>query len=315
MVGVVTAAELAPRLEAGEEPLFLDVANGRATEAFSSHEVKHIPLDQLSNRLEELRDQRDREIITVCPLGLRSKKAAELLEVAGFERIFNLDGGLRAWKRRRRSRPGGGDNWALRAKYDLVGRYYDLLDWPFERTTYRKWRPELLSDVRGRVLEPGVGTGHNLEFYNSTVEVTGIDLSPTMIQRARSKLDRVRCEVELREEDATKMSSVESGAYDWVFSTFMCCVMPDELQPAALAQFGRVLKPGGRFRLLEVVYSTDPTVRRWQERVAGITERLYGARFDRQTLSHIEREPMLEIAGTRVLKWGAYLLIDGVRKG
>jgi len=207
------------------------------------------------------------------------------------------------------------DNWALRAKYDLTGRYYDLLDYPFERTTYRKWRPELLRDVRGRVLEPGVGTGHNLEVYDSSVEVLGLDLSATMLRRAKKKLARACCSVELRVEDATTMQSVSTAHYDWVFSTFMCCVMPDELQPAALAQFARVLKPGGRFRLLEVVYSEDPTVRKWQDRLAGIMERLYGARFDRKTLSHLDQEPDLEVTGTRFLKWGAYLLIDGVRRG
>lgn len=46
-----------------------------------------------------------------------------------------------------------------------------------------------------------------------------------------------------------------------------------------------------------------------------MTERLYGARFDRQTLAHIEREPSLAITKTRFLKWNAYLLIDGVRCG
>lgn len=205
-------------------------------------------------------------------------------------------------------------NFALRTKYALTGRYYDVLDYPFERLTYRKWRPQLLEDVRGLVLEAGVGTGHNLAHYHPSVQVTGVDLSPVMLQRARAKAKRAACEVDLRVADATVMRDIPSSHFDWVFTTFMCCVMPDELQPAALAQFGRVLKPGGRFRLLEVVWSRDPAVRKVQERIAWLTERLYGARFDRQTRAHIEREPTLEITGTRFLKWDAYLLIDGVRR-
>lgn len=203
-------------------------------------------------------------------------------------------------------------NRALRAKYAATGRFYDLLDYPFERT-YRRWRPELLADVSGDVLELGVGTGHNLAYYRSDARVTGVDLSPVMLSRADKKRHRAPCPVELRLDDATRLTTVEDASFDWVHSTFMCCVMPDELQPAALAQVGRVLRPGGRFRLLEVLYSTDPQVLWVQRRVEGLVERLYGARFDRHTRQHIEREPTLEITGTRFLKWESYLLIDGRR--
>lgn len=188
-----------------------------------------------------------------------------------------------------------------------------MLDFPFERLTYRKWRPQLLEDVRGLVLEPGVGTGHNLAHYHGSVHVTGVDLSPVMLQRARDKARRAACHVDLRVADATVMQDIPSAHFDWVFTTFMCCVMPDEIQPAALAQFGRVLKPGGRFRLLEVVWSRDASIRKKQERVAGLMERLYGARFDRQTLAHLDNEPTLEVTSTRFLKWESYLVIEGVR--
>ncbi|TFH32858.1 MAG: class I SAM-dependent methyltransferase [Myxococcales bacterium] len=73
---------------------------------------------------------------------------------------------------------------------------------------YRLWRPQLLQDVRGEVLEPGVGTGHNLEFYDPSVRVTGVDLSPVMLRRAQAKLGRVRCAVGLRVDDATRQRAL-----------------------------------------------------------------------------------------------------------
>jgi hypothetical protein len=55
---------------------------------------------------------------------------------------------------------------ALQLKYDITAWFYDILDYPWERQ-YRNWRPQLVGDVRGKVLEAGVGTGRNLKYYNS----------------------------------------------------------------------------------------------------------------------------------------------------
>lgn len=91
--------------------------------------------------------------------------------------------------------------------------------------------------------------------------------------------------------------------------------MPDEFQPMALEQFGRVLKPGGKFRLLEMVYSKDRKIRRRQELFSAFVEKVYGARFDRKTVQYIEESAELEITGKRFLKDDVYLYIEGVRKG
>src|SRR5258708_37042196 len=91
--------------------------------------------------------------------------------------------------------------------------------------------------------------------------------------------------------------------------------MPDPLQPPTLAQFARILKPGGRFRLLEMVYSQIPRLRRRQEVFAPFVERVYGARFDRNTLSHVRPTPQLRLLNQRFLKHDTYLLIEAARLG
>ena len=90
--------------------------------------------------------------------------------------------------------------------------------------------------------------------------------------------------------------------------------MPDEFQPMALEQFSRVLKPGGRFRLLEMIYSKNRAIRRRQEFFSAFVEKVYGARFDRKTVQFIERSPDLEITAKRFLKDDVYLLVEGIRK-
>lgn len=201
------------------------------------------------------------------------------------------------------------DNRLLQAKYDVTAWFYDVLDYPWERQ-YRTWRPGLLADVRGQVLEAGVGSGRNLEHYPAGVSVLGIDICREMIRRAARRARSARCAVELRQEDATLLKSLPGGRFDWIVSTFLCCVMPGHLQPLAIRQFERVLKPGGRIRLLEMVYSRDPRLRRRQERFSGFVERVYGARFDRDTLGHLRRAERLRVVSTRFVKKDVYLVID-----
>ena len=204
-------------------------------------------------------------------------------------------------------------NLANRARYGITAWFYDILDFPWE-LQYRKWRPRLLSGVGGTVLEIGVGTGRNLRHYPSGVEhLTAVDLSPAMLQRARRRAQGATCPVLFVEDDAATLTSIPSDAYDWVVACFLCCVLPAELQDQSLAQISRVLKPGGRFCLLEMVYSKDPKLRARQDRFAPFVEKVYGARFDRDTLEHVNRTPGLSVTGTRFIKHDTYLLIEGCR--
>ena len=205
------------------------------------------------------------------------------------------------------------ENLSLRAKYNITAMLYDILDYPWERI-YREWRPWLLGNLRGKVLEAGVGTGRNFAHYHQSVELTGVDLSDVMLRKAARKVKKANCKIELLHDDASIMRLVDSNQYDWIISTFLCCVMPDEFQPMALEQFSRILKPGGKFRLLEMVYSKSRKIRRRQDLFAPFVEKVYGARFDRKTVQYIEESAELEITDKRFLKDDVYLLIEGAKK-
>jgi ubiquinone/menaquinone biosynthesis C-methylase UbiE len=199
-------------------------------------------------------------------------------------------------------------------RYRSTALFYDMLDFPWE-LQYRKWRPALVGDLRGKVLEAGVGTGRNLRYYSPDVNLTAIDFSHSMLKRAMRRAHDARCSVTLICEDACQMKSIPSDHYDWVLATFLCCVIPDELQHLAIEQFARILKPGGCFRLIEMIYSKDRALRKRQQLFSSFVEKVYGARFDRNTLKHIEKSQELEITGTKFLKHDVYLLIEGIKKG
>jgi demethylmenaquinone methyltransferase/2-methoxy-6-polyprenyl-1,4-benzoquinol methylase len=200
-----------------------------------------------------------------------------------------------------------------RDKYNITAWFYDILDLPWE-LQYRKWRPDLVGDVRGEVLEAGVGTGRNLKYYHHDVNLTALDFSSTMLKHAMKREKDASCNINFVQDDACYMTSVPSGRFDWTVATFLLCVIPEENQKQVTNQFVRTLKPGGRFRILEMVYSKNPSLKKKQDFFAPFVEKVYGARFDRNTLKHVEDTDNLEITGTHFLKDDTYLLIEGMRK-
>lgn len=88
------------------------------------------------------------------------------------------------------------DSSRTRRRYDRIAPIYDLLEAIPEGLTVRKWRQELWSRVEGtRVLEIGVGTGKNIPYYSPNTSMTAIDLSPTMLRRARQRMTDKRAEL------------------------------------------------------------------------------------------------------------------------
>jgi ubiquinone/menaquinone biosynthesis C-methylase UbiE len=172
------------------------------------------------------------------------------------------------------------------ARYQRIAPFYDLLDFPFERRRYRALRPLMFQGLAGRILDAGVGTGRNFPFYPPHAAVVGIDLSPAMLARARSRLPEAAAPVEPEQMDVTRLAFPDAS-FDAAVATFLFCVLPDELQAPALRELGRVVKAGGTIRLLEYVRPRG-AVRRivsriWQPWIAWA----YGAGFDRQTEARV----------------------------
>ncbi len=58
----------------------------------------HIPLSYFSDRLKELEKHKSDPIIVGCKTGQRSGQACAILKKAGFEKVYNLSGGVSAWQ-------------------------------------------------------------------------------------------------------------------------------------------------------------------------------------------------------------------------
>jgi ubiquinone/menaquinone biosynthesis C-methylase UbiE len=172
------------------------------------------------------------------------------------------------------------------ARYERIAPFYDLLDLPFERRRYRALRPLLFRGMTGQLLDAGVGTGRNCEFYPPSAVVSAIDTSAAMLARAHERCPTLAAGGRLYQMDVTALA-FPTGSFDAAVASFLFCVLANDLQLPALRELGRVVKPGGLIRLLEYVRPRG-AVRRfvsrlWQPWIAWA----YGASFDRQTERHI----------------------------
>jgi phosphatidylethanolamine/phosphatidyl-N-methylethanolamine N-methyltransferase len=99
-----------------------------------------------------------------------------------------------------------------------------------------------------RVLEVGVGTGINTSLYPVDCSVVGIDLSSSMLEKARERVWRKGLRnVRLQEMDAAHMTFADDS-FDIVYAPYLISVVPD---PVAVArEMHRVCRPGGRIIVL-----------------------------------------------------------------
>jgi adenylyltransferase/sulfurtransferase len=93
----IRVEELKKRLDAGEDLFLLDVRDEFEYE-ISNIGGQLIPLAELSKRVNEL--DTHQKIVTVCKMGPRGAKAVQLLQKAGFSKVWNMTGGIHAWSDR-----------------------------------------------------------------------------------------------------------------------------------------------------------------------------------------------------------------------
>lgn len=97
---VLSAAELASRIEAESAPLILDVRTVDEFEAGHIPGALNIPYDELPTRLAELPIGKSDAVIVYCRTGRRAGVAATTLGEAGYTRVVDLEGHWQTWQSR-----------------------------------------------------------------------------------------------------------------------------------------------------------------------------------------------------------------------
>ena len=87
--------EVHRRLEAEDDFVLLDVRQPSEVDIARLDEAICIPMGEIPDKVDQLSKEKD--IVVVCHHGIRSARVCDFLRSQGFERAYNLTGGIDAW--------------------------------------------------------------------------------------------------------------------------------------------------------------------------------------------------------------------------
>jgi ubiquinone/menaquinone biosynthesis C-methylase UbiE len=169
--------------------------------------------------------------------------------------------------------------------------------------------------VGGKILEVGVGTGLSFDDYDASTDITGIDLSAPMLDKARAKMasGRYPWVSSVQQMDAHAMTFADA-TFDCVVAQFVITLVENPEQ--VLSECHRVVKPGGRIILVNHLYSETglaAAVERWaavKTRAMGLRPEFPFARL--QAWSQSNSDSIL-IERRKVAPFGIYTLVTFAR--
>src|SRR5918995_1059866 len=161
------------------------------------------------------------------------------------------------------------ENDFVEGVYGKLAKVYDLVYGP----TLHPGRVTALERMGirpgDRILEVGVGTGINTSMYPRNCHVTGVDLSSSMLDKARERVEREGLSnVRLLEMDAQNLTFADDS-FDIVYAPYLVSVVPDPV--AVVREMRRVCRPGGKIIILNHFRSANAVLSRLERAISPFT--------------------------------------------
>ena len=173
---------------------------------------------------------------------------------------------------------------SLKRKFSAA--LYDFIMKGPEAAGLTDWRRELLAHAQGRILEIGPGTGVNLPLYpRSAEDLVALEPNTAMAERMDQRTYAGSGDVRIVEGYAHDIP-FEDESFDTVVTTLVLCSVRDPVE--TLRELKRVLRPRGQLLYLEHVAAPEQGLRKWQDRVDPIWNRITGdCHLNRRTTEHL----------------------------
>lgn len=174
----------------------------------------------------------------------------------------------------------------IRKRYNRIARVYDLMGSMMEKGKMNEWRKSIWQEAQGKVLEVGVGTGRNIMYYPENADVTAIDFSEKMLEKARLKADILGRKIEFKLMDVQNLDFPDNS-FDTVVTTCVFCSVPDPIE--GLKEIRRVCKNDGKIIMLEHVKSKGKVLGPLMDLFNPLTVTIAGANINRDTIGNLKK--------------------------
>lgn len=174
----------------------------------------------------------------------------------------------------------------IRKRYNRTSKFYDAMEVFMDKGGMEKWRKAVWDQAEGKVLEVGVGTGKNMEYYTENIQVTAIDFSEKMLEKAVARSKKLGINVDLKLMDVQALDFPDE-TFDTVVTTCVFCSVPDPIK--GLQEIRRVCRKNGKIIMLEHVRSKKPIVGTFMDILNPVVVRVVGANINRDTVGNLKK--------------------------
>jgi len=191
----------------------------------------------------------------------------------------------------------------------LYGEFAPLYDKIFGKIFYNRLE-RVIEDLDippgAQVLEVGAGTGTSFPAYPTHCNVTGVDLAPDMLARARQKIvDNGWRHLQVIEMNALDLKFPDNS-FDYVMAFHVVTVVPDPVR--MIAEVKRVCKPSGKIVIVNHFTSDVPVLGTLTRAMDPLT-RWLGWRTDLQLKPFIETTGLIIEKVYKINKTSLYTVV------
>lgn len=159
----------------------------------------------------------------------------------------------------------------------LYNRYVcpHVINLAMQTKPFRRQREKVIPQASGRVLEIGIGSGLNLDFYDKSkiTEIFAVEPDSILLEKAKIKANQNNISLNIQKLTA-ELLPFENRSFDTVVSTYTMCSIYE--LDSAMIELKRVLKSDGSFIFSEHGKAPDSNIYKWQKRLNPIQKRIGG---------------------------------------
>jgi len=179
-------------------------------------------------------------------------------------------------------------------KWDRASRSFDLMagygpEWRWKPAKQRVFG-HMKADAK--ILFLALGTGLDIGCFPAGRDITAIDISPKMVEKAEKRVASYPGTMTVQVMDVHDME-FEAGSFDQVFTSCTFCSVPKPVE--GLRALYRVLKPGGELHMFEHTGSRLFPFSAMMKLMSPLASR-FGPELDRDTVAHV-KEAGFEVVG------------------